>query len=90
MEQRHFWISGRVQGVWYRQTTAEKATELGLTGWVRNMADGRVEAVAQGPASVLDTFEAWLHQGPRLARVDSVESRAETPTQEFHAFKARW
>lgn len=69
---RQFRVSGRVQGVFYRASTREQAAALGLTGWVRNLADGRVELVACGPADVVAELEQWLYQGPRYAQVDQV------------------
>jgi acylphosphatase len=66
-------VAGRVQGVYYRAATVERATELGLGGWVKNLADGRVEAVASGPLEALTEFSAWLWQGPPAARVASVQ-----------------
>lgn len=85
-ECRHYWVSGRVQRVSYRATTEAKAAELGLTGWVRNLADGRVEAVACGAPSALDAFEIWLWQGPRRAEVTQVEIAAAEPETwlDFH------
>jgi acylphosphatase len=65
-------VGGRVQGVYYRAATVEQATRLALHGWVRNLADGRVEAVAAGPIEALTEFASWLWQGPPAARVDSV------------------
>jgi acylphosphatase len=65
-------ISGRVQGVWFRGSTRQKALALGLDGWARNLADGRVEVVANGRPRDVDTLCAWLHEGPALARVDQV------------------
>jgi acylphosphatase len=65
-------VAGRVQGVYYRSATAEQAARLELDGWVRNLADGRVEAVAAGPADALAELARWLWQGPPAARVDSV------------------
>jgi len=62
-----------VQGVNYRAAAAERAAALDLHGWVRNLADGRVEAVAAGPIEGLTEFAAWLWQGPPAARVDSVQ-----------------
>lgn len=70
---RHYLITGRVQGVWYRCSCQEQAVNLDLTGWVRNLRDGRVEAVASGDASSLAEFENWLRVGPPVARVDSVQ-----------------
>jgi acylphosphatase len=66
-------VAGRVQGVYYRAATVERASELGLGGWVKNLADGRVEAVASGPLEALTEFAAWLWQGPPAARVTSVQ-----------------
>ncbi len=69
---KRYWVSGRVQGVCFRASTQSYAQRLGLSGWVRNMIDGRVEAVASGDQTQLKEFEKWLHSGPDLARVDSV------------------
>lgn len=74
---RHVWISGQVQGVFFRATCADEATGAGLSGWVRNLPDGRVEAVFEGPADAVDSLLAWCRLGPRMARVDRVEVRAE-------------
>lgn len=67
-------ISGRVQGVWFRASTREEALRLGLDGWVRNLPDGRVEAVFEGEAAALETMLAWCRVGPPGARVDVVET----------------
>jgi acylphosphatase len=66
-------VAGRVQGVYYRASTAERAAALGLNGWVKNLSDGRVEAVASGSLDALTEFSAWLWQGPPAARVASVQ-----------------
>ena len=66
-------ISGRVQGVYFRYFTVRKAKELGVVGSVRNLDDGRVEAIAQADEAVLKKFIAWCHKGPATARVDKVE-----------------
>jgi acylphosphatase len=66
-------VHGRVQGVWYRASTAEKARGLGLAGHARNLDDGTVEVLAVGPAEAVDALLAWLWQGPPLARVTRVE-----------------
>ena len=65
-------ISGRVQGVCFRAYTRDEARRLGLRGWVRNLPDGRVEAMAQGDPAKIRTFEAWCKQGPSHARVREV------------------
>ncbi|MDX2085038.1 MAG: acylphosphatase [Candidatus Melainabacteria bacterium] len=69
-------ISGRVQGVFYRATMAEAAQQLNITGWCRNLPDGRVEAIVQGLAGPLDALIAWCHQGPPKAQVHAVDVQA--------------
>ncbi|TBU89992.1 acylphosphatase [Phytopseudomonas dryadis] len=69
----HGYISGRVQGVGFRQSTASMADSLGLSGWVRNVADGRVELLFEGDDSAVQQMATWLETGPRAARVASVE-----------------
>ena len=66
-------VHGRVQGVFFRQAAAEEARSLGLRGWVRNLPNGDVEIVAEGPRRELKILAAWANQGPRLARVTGVE-----------------
>jgi acylphosphatase len=70
----HAFVSGRVQGVWFRQSTKEQALSLGLKGWVRNLNDGRVEVLAAGEEKAVRQLEAWLAQGPELANVAEVIS----------------
>lgn len=65
-------ISGRVQGVCYRQSTVEMARGLGVGGWVRNLADGSVEALFEGEAARVEAAIRWCHTGPARARVDTV------------------
>ena len=73
MSAKRFVVRGRVQGVTFRQTAAEYARRLGLTGRVWNREDGAVEAEAVGADDAVAKFEAWLHHGPGYARVESVE-----------------
>ena len=75
-EVRRWLISGRVQGVFFRESTRRQAEPLGLTGRAVNRPDGTVEVVACGPDEALDELERWLHRGPRAARVDAVERTA--------------
>ena len=70
-----FFVSGKVQGVWFRASTRDEALRLGLRGHARNLADGRVEVLAVGDAAAIDALAAWLDHGPPLARVDRVERR---------------
>ena len=65
-------VAGRVQGVYYRAATAEEAARLKLDGWVKNLADGRVEVVAAGPPAAIAALTRWLWNGPPAARVDAV------------------
>ncbi|MDW8479973.1 MAG: acylphosphatase [Xanthomonadales bacterium] len=73
---RRFLVSGRVQGVFFRASTAEEAGRLGLRGFARNLADGRVEVVAEGEAEALEALARWLWRGPPLARVEAVVETA--------------
>lgn len=72
-------IRGRVQGVGFRDALSREAERLGLTGWVRNCADGDVEAVAQGAAPALDALLAWARRGPPAARVEHVDCGPPAP-----------
>ncbi len=67
-------VRGRVQGVFYRASTCDRAAELGLVGWVRNCADGSVELEAEGPREQVDQLIAWCRRGPAGARVSGVET----------------
>lgn len=72
-------VDGRVQGVWFRESTRRTAEGLGVSGWVRNFAGGRVEAVFEGPAEKVAEAVAWARQGPPHALVTDLEERAEEP-----------
>lgn len=87
MSCKRCFVSGRVQGVWYRASTAELAEKLALTGYARNLADGRVEVLACGEASALSQLEAWLWRGPSAAKVEEVECSevVEVPPNGFSA-----
>lgn len=80
-------ISGRVQGVSYRAFTEQKAVELGLTGVVRNLPDGRVEIVAEGSETQLKALEHWCHGGPENADVTDIARTENTATGEFTDFR---
>jgi acylphosphatase len=82
-------VTGRVQGVGFRQWAAHRARALGLLGWVRNRPDGAVEAVAEGPAHALDAWLLQLRDGPPMARVESAAPVFETPIGESTGFEIR-
>lgn len=87
--QVHLIISGEVQGVFFRASAQEKARALGLTGWVKNRKDGRVELVAQGDEDTLDELVNWCHHGPEDAFVQLVEMEWTDIEQEFEDFEVR-
>ncbi len=80
-------VSGLVQGVYYRATCAEKARELGLVGWVRNLPDGRVEALAEGPRPAIHHLISWCWQGPPAARVSDVRVQWQDPSGQHTEFQ---
>ncbi|MGJ3245659.1 MAG: acylphosphatase [Elainellaceae cyanobacterium] len=75
----HVFISGQVQGVGYRASTRDMAKRLNLTGWVRNLRDGRVEALFEGSAGAIDEILRWCHEGPPSAVVNHIEVQYEDP-----------
>lgn len=80
-------IEGRVQGVFYRASARDEAERLGLTGEVRNLPDGRVEAIAEGERERLEEFIAWCRRGPALAEVEEVRIRWTEVSGEFISFR---
>ena len=85
----HLLISGRVQGVLFRQHARAKALELGLTGFAKNLIDSKVEIVIEGPKENIEEFVQWAKSGPSLARVDNVETVEEDYTGESKDFVVR-
>ena len=79
MKRARVWVAGMVQGVFFRYETRERARARGLSGWVRNLPDGRVEAVFEGPQDAVEAMVAWCREGPRGAEVTDVEAIAEDP-----------
>ena len=72
-------VTGRVQGVWFRESCRERAVAVGVAGWVRNRADGTVEGVFEGPPAAVDRLVTWCRTGPSHARVDTVATADEIP-----------
>ena len=85
---RRWFVSGTVQGVGFRYFVEGKASALGLSGWVRNLDDGRVEVYAVGPEPVLNHLAGALHTGPRMAHVRGVEQQ-DAPVESLSGFSTR-
>ncbi|HID93146.1 MAG TPA: acylphosphatase [bacterium (Candidatus Stahlbacteria)] len=86
----HIFVSGMVQGVFFRANTRDKANSLGINGWVRNLPDGRVEVVAEGEEEKLKELISWCYHGVPYARVDNVEVKWEEYKGEFETFSIRY
>lgn len=86
MARAHVFVSGKVQGVFYRDTTKKEAGKRGLGGWVRNLRDGRVEAVFEGEEKTVDDMVDWCHEGSPLARVTHVERIHNEPEEGLQGF----
>ncbi|MRI35340.1 acylphosphatase [Endozoicomonas sp. OPT23] len=71
-------VTGRVQGVWFRGSAQQQAKKLGITGWAKNLPDGRVEVLMCGDVASLDSLQQWLKKGPPLARVDDLKVSEES------------
>ena len=82
------YISGKVQGVWFRASAKEEAERLGIKGWAANLADGRVEIFACGEEHSLELFYAWLQRGPKLAQVRNY-TREDLPWESWQGFQTR-
>ncbi|NIM92828.1 MAG: acylphosphatase [Anaerolineales bacterium] len=85
----HVYITGRVQGVNFRYYTRQQANSLGVKGWVRNLMDGRVEALFVGEGERVQRMIDWCHVGPRASQVDNVEVHWEEVSGEYHRFEVR-
>ena len=82
-------VSGRVQGVFFRNSAREKAEGLGLSGWVKNTPDGRVEALFEGPSEKVREMVEWCERGPSQASVDSVDTDFEEARGDLEGFEVR-
>lgn len=87
MKRTHVFFSGRVQGVFFRANTCKTAKKIGLTGWVRNLPDGRVEAVFEGSEPAMDKMLAWCQKGTPPAKVERLAIIDEVYLGEFKEFK---
>lgn len=86
----HAYVTGRVQGVFFRTTTRDRAEQLGLEGWVRNLPDGRVQVFFQGPDQAVARLEEFLRRGPSRAEVDGVETEDLPPDHSLSGFQIRY
>lgn len=86
----HVVISGKVQGVFYRASTKEKADTLGITGWVKNMPGGKVEAVFQGDEQQVQKMIEWCWNGPPQSQVIDIKVRREPLSDNFFSFNIRY
>jgi acylphosphatase len=89
MIRKHLRITGKVQGVWYRSWFADQAQSLGIDGWVRNRADGSVEAVVQGPSEMIDAIIVKAHEGSPASRVADVIVTDDVPAETLQGFEKR-
>lgn len=83
----HIFVRGRVQGVFFRKNTCQKAKEIGITGWVRNLDDGRVEAIFEGEKEKVEEMLGWAKKGPVWAKVDDLEVDWQEFKNEFASFE---
>ncbi len=90
MKRVRVFISGKVQGVYFRAYTREEAKKLGIKGWVRNLPDGRVEAVFEGKDDAVEKMIKWCHKGSPFSRVEDVEVIEEPYLGEFEDFSIRY
>lgn len=86
----HIFISGLVQGVFFRSTTEQMAGVLGLKGWVRNTENGKVEVLIEGEKEKVEEMIKWLHKGSSMARVEKVDIEWQEYKGEFPDFKIRY
>lgn len=88
-ERAHIYVIGRVQGVFFRGTVQEEAEQLGLSGWVRNLHDGRVEALFEGPSKDVRRMVEWCGEGPPHSDVKNVETHFEEARGDLRGFEVR-
>jgi acylphosphatase len=86
----HIFVSGKVQGVFFRENTCKKAEKLGVTGWVKNLRDGRVEGVFEGEKPAVEKMVNWARKGPIWAKIEALNITWEDYTGEFKDFEIRY
>lgn len=89
VQRAHVYVSGSVQGVFFRESARKKAREFGLAGWIENLPDGRVEAVFEGSPEDVRRMTQWCEQGPPHATVEDVEVRLEDARGDLRSFEVR-
>ena len=89
LQRAHVLVSGQVQGVFFRDSTRQKAEELGLAGWVKNTADGQVEALFEGPSGKVKEMVRWCEEGPQHASVENVDTNFESAGGDLKGFEVR-
>ena len=89
LKRAHVRVSGQVQGVFFRDSTRQKAEELGLAGWVRNVPDGQVEALFEGPSEKVEAMVRWCEEGPQRASVENVDTNFESAGGDLEGFEVR-
>ncbi len=88
-ERAHLYVSGQVQGVFFRDSARQRAERLGLTGWVKNLPDGRVEALFEGPSERVREMVRWCEQGPQQATVENVKTEFQASKGDLTGFEVR-
>lgn len=86
----HIFASGKVQGVFYREKTRKQAEKIGVTGWVKNLADGRVEAIFEGDRDKVEKMVNWARKGPIWAKIEALDVVWEDHHGEFNGFEIRY
>jgi acylphosphatase len=89
LKRAHVRVSGQVQGVFFRDSTRQKAEELGLAGWVRNVPGGQVEALFEGPSEEVEEMVRWCEEGPQHASVENVDTDFENAEGDLEGFEVR-
>jgi len=90
LSRAHIFVSGRVQGVFFRENTLKKAQKIGVFGWVKNLPDNRLEAVFEGEEKKLKKIIKWMKKGSLFAKVDNIDIQWQTYKKEFKNFEIKY